>query len=174
MKNTNKLLIIFVAALLFTAAVWFFIGSETTKTPTVDEVTEVPQSEFSPNPVVSDAVKESQEDDTNTDGADQPKPEDTTLTDDVAISEASVANSGNVVIKTRLNSISGGECTLTMTKDSEEVVKTAAVIFSPEFAACAGFEIDESELSAGDWQVKLSVVFNGTTYEATPKTVTVQ
>lgn len=48
-----------------------------------------------------------------------------------------------------------GSCTLTLTKGSTKITKTASVQALPSSTTCKGFDIPISELSAGKWQIML-------------------
>lgn len=60
---------------------------------------------------------------------------------------------------------SNGTCTLTLSKNGQEVVKTAPVQALNNSSTCQGFTVDTSELSPGTWQVNL--VFENSTHKAT-------
>lgn len=53
-----------------------------------------------------------------------------------------------------------GVCTLSLAQGSVIVTKTADTYALPTSSTCKGFNIAKSELSAGAWQVKLTVVIN--------------
>ncbi|MDB5177138.1 MAG: hypothetical protein JWN75_806 [Candidatus Saccharibacteria bacterium] len=53
--------------------------------------------------------------------------------------------------------IENGTCTLTLTKGSTVVTKTASVQNLSNTSTCTGFDIPVSELSSGSWQLGLNV-----------------
>jgi hypothetical protein len=69
------------------------------------------------------------------------------------------------------NDISGiyetGTCTLTLTKDGTVVTKTAGVQALPQSSTCKGFNVKTSELSSGNWTIKIFVTIEGQTATAT-------
>ncbi len=68
---------------------------------------------------------------------------------------------------------STGNCTLTLTKGASTVTKTAGTQALANSTTCQGFNIDTSELSAGDWQITLKYESNTLSGTATG-TVTVR
>lgn len=90
----------------------------------------------------------------------------------VTISAAN-QNDGVLQVRTLISAItSSGTCTLTLTKNSTTVTKTSEVQSLPSSATCKGFDIPVSEISAGEWQLK--VVFENDTIKGeNTKTVTV-
>lgn len=68
---------------------------------------------------------------------------------------------------------SEGTCTLTLTKGSKTVTKTAEVQALPRISTCKGFDIPLSELSSGQWNVTLHFE-NSTLIADTSKQITVQ
>lgn len=68
---------------------------------------------------------------------------------------------------------SNGSCTLTLTKGSATVIKTAKVQTLANSATCQGFDIPVSELSPGTWSV--SLVFENSEIQGnTTATITVK
>lgn len=51
-----------------------------------------------------------------------------------------------------------GVCTLKLTKESAEIIKTADTYALPSTSTCKGFDINKSELSNGTWQLSLTVI----------------
>ena len=66
-----------------------------------------------------------------------------------------------------------GTCTLTLTKDSSTITKTAGVQALAKISTCQGFDIPVSELSPGQWNVNLSYE-SSTLTGSTTSTITVQ
>lgn len=66
-----------------------------------------------------------------------------------------------------------GTCTLTLTKESSNVTKTAGVQALAKVSTCKGFDIPTSELSPGVWQMALNFE-NDTLTGSTSGTITVQ
>jgi hypothetical protein len=69
--------------------------------------------------------------------------------------------------------ISSGTCTIALTKDGVTVTKTAGIQAQSSASTCQGFDIPTSELSVGDWAVKLSFV-SGDLGGSTEKKITVK
>lgn len=66
-----------------------------------------------------------------------------------------------------------GSCTLTLTKGSATVTKTADIQALAKVSTCKGFDIPTSELSPGTWQMTLHFA-NDTLTGSTSGTITVQ
>lgn len=62
---------------------------------------------------------------------------------------------GSVTVTSKLPGVSSGTCTLTVTNGAKETVKTATIIYQPEFSTCAGFSVAQSELGTGVWTLSL-------------------
>jgi hypothetical protein len=77
----------------------------------------------------------------------------------LAVSFTSVAQVDGVLrIRSQISPlISSGDCTLSLTKDSTTVTKSAGVYASASVSTCQGFDVPTSELSAGMWSVTLNV-----------------
>ena len=66
-----------------------------------------------------------------------------------------------------------GTCTLTLTKGSSTVTKTAGVQALAKISTCQGFDVPVSELSSGQWNVNMSYE-SSTLTGSTTSTITVQ
>lgn len=53
-----------------------------------------------------------------------------------------------------------GECTLTLSKGSQSIVKRSGVQTASNNTTCMGFDVPINEVSAGTWQIQLSVSSN--------------
>lgn len=74
---------------------------------------------------------------------------------DTSITAAS--RNGDVFqIRTLISTLDSGTCTLTLTKDGTNIVKTAGTQPLSNTSTCKGFDIPISELSSGSWQVGLT------------------
>lgn len=73
----------------------------------------------------------------------------------------------SVVVVTKLQNITSGECSLTATNGSRKTTKTAEIIYAPEHSTCAGFSIPKSEIGTGTWTLTLSVRTASTTLSKT-------
>lgn len=77
-------------------------------------------------------------------------------------------NGSTVQIRSIIYSVtSSGTCTLTLTKGSSIVTKTAPVQAISSSSTCQGFDIPSSELSAGQWQIVLHFENDSLTGDAT-------
>jgi len=68
---------------------------------------------------------------------------------------------GSVTITTKLEGVSAGNCTLSITNGSKTETRSAAVIFQPQFSTCAGFSVPTTNLGTGIWNITVTVVQNG-------------
>lgn len=64
---------------------------------------------------------------------------------------------GPVVVRSILSNLSGGVCTLTLTKDNSTKTYTANVEWLGTYYSCQGFDVPYTDLSVGEWQLTLSV-----------------
>lgn len=65
---------------------------------------------------------------------------------------------GNLTIRVTIDqTLSSGECKLTLTKGSVSVTKTAAIVANPSSSTCSGFDISTSELGTGAWDIKINL-----------------
>lgn len=62
-----------------------------------------------------------------------------------------------VTILTKIQGVSSGSCTLTITNDSKSTEQTAQIIYQPEFSSCAGFSVPVGSLGAGTWNIAVKV-----------------
>lgn len=69
-----------------------------------------------------------------------------------------------VTISTKIQHISNGVCKLSVINKKSNILKTADIIYQPEFSTCAGFDIKHAELGNGTWKIKLELISNKKTY----------
>lgn len=84
----------------------------------------------------------------------------TILDNELGISIASINTSSNPVeIRSIISGTisNGGLCTLELTNGDIVVTRTAETYAMPSSSTCKGFDIDRSELTSGEWQIKLTV-----------------
>ncbi|MEO6109546.1 MAG: hypothetical protein ABIP50_00860 [Candidatus Saccharimonadales bacterium] len=106
---------------------------------------------------------------TNSDGSSTNNGSTSTPSSSVTISAQKESN-GSVTVFTKLMSITGGTCTLTVTQGSNKLSKSADVLYQDEYSSCAGFTItmpEATQLGAGDWNINLSVLSGQTSYTGT-------
>ena len=75
-----------------------------------------------------------------------------------------VSDVGGVVqIRNVINGFIGndGTCELTMASGNTVTSKSASTYALPSSSTCQGFDINRSELPAGNWQITLTVTING-------------
>lgn len=83
-------------------------------------------------------------------------------------------NDGTLQIRNVIQAIwSDGTCTLTMTKGSDTVTREAPLQPLPSTTTCQGFDIPVSDLSPGEWTVRITAT-NGTTTISTESETTIQ
>lgn len=63
----------------------------------------------------------------------------------------------SVVILTRIQGVSSGNCKLVIANGSAHTSQSAKVIYQPEFSSCAGFSLPVSSVGVGSWDITLSV-----------------
>lgn len=64
---------------------------------------------------------------------------------------------GPVIVRTILGKANGGSCNLILKKGAENKSYTSEVIWSGTYYTCEGFSVPFEDLSAGSWELKLSV-----------------
>ncbi len=69
---------------------------------------------------------------------------------------------GTVTVSTQLKNYSDGTCQLTIRSQSSIYTQTADVIYQESFSSCAGFNVPSNAVSAGLWQISLTVTSKGT------------
>ena len=80
----------------------------------------------------------------------------------------------NLTIRVRIDLVtSSGTCDLTLTKGATTITKTSGTQAGPTTSTCQGFNIEQSELSSGEWKATLKVV-SGDREGSVSKTFTVQ
>lgn len=100
-------------------------------------------------------------DDPNSVGSDRPttpviESGQTKATVPVTISAAN-QNDGVLQVRTLISAItSSGTCTITLTKDNKVVTRTSEVQSLPSSATCKGFDVPVSDISTGEWQLKVT------------------
>lgn len=80
---------------------------------------------------------------------------------------------GPVLIRSILDNISNGTCTLTLSNDNDTKTYTSAIIWTGTYYSCEGFDVPMSDLSPGEWKLEL-VASNDTFSGTTTKTITVE
>lgn len=80
----------------------------------------------------------------------------------------------SLVVRVRIDLvINSGACELTLTKGATTVTKTSGIQAGPTTSTCQGFNIEQSELSSGEWKATLKVV-SGDREGSVSQTFTVQ
>ena len=75
-----------------------------------------------------------------------------------SITSAFIAN-GNFSLRVNINQfISGGTCTLTMTKGDIVITKTAPIVAAASTSTCQGFDSADAEFSSGTWHAKIDLL----------------
>ena len=97
-------------------------------------------------------------------------------TNDTSIQITFIANAqdtsgGQLEVRTLLNGVTDGTCALTLTKGSSSIEKTSSVARQNTSFVCEAFIVPYSELTNGDWTIKLKVTSgDGRTNEASTST----
>jgi hypothetical protein len=93
----------------------------------------------------------------------------------VSITMSANAQNGSMYqIRYLINAVaSGATCTLTLTKGSATVTKTAPVQALAQSSTCQGFDIPTSELSPGSWQARMALS-GGSVTGSTEDTIQIQ
>jgi hypothetical protein len=92
----------------------------------------------------------------------------------IDITSAYQQGSGDLVIQTSIKGAGSGTCQLTLSSGGHTVAKTADVLYQSSFSTCTGFTVSRSELSSGDWQLKLNLLVNNQVVASTTKSATVK
>lgn len=84
-------------------------------------------------------------------------------------------SSKNIIVQTELQGTRWEQCTLTMTRGNQSVVKTAKTIYQSSYSSCLGFSVDSAELSSGQWVVNLTArTTDGSVISAPNKSIDVE
>lgn len=98
----------------------------------------------------------------NSGSSSQPTSNQSASTASLEIKQASQNDSGDLVVQTAIKGISDGTCTLTMTKGTSSITRSAGVLYQPSFSTCKGFVVSKTEIPAsGDWKLVVSLEANG-------------
>lgn len=98
------------------------------------------------------------------------------ITNDTSIQITFIANAqdtsgGQLEVRTLLSGVTDGDCYLTLTKGSAKIEKTSDVVQQNTYFICEAYIVPYSELSNGDWTIKLKVTSgDGRTNVATTTT----
>lgn len=76
---------------------------------------------------------------------------------------ASSQNDSVYQIRTLIDQVVNGTCTMTLTKATNKITKSATTQALAQASTCQGFDIPISELSTGTWQVSISLEGPGIT-----------
>ena len=77
-----------------------------------------------------------------------------------SITSAFIAN-GQFILRVNINQyISGGTCTLTMTKGTSTFTRTVPLIANVSSSTCQGFDAQASEVSTGTWHAVIDLNSN--------------
>lgn len=83
-------------------------------------------------------------------------------------------NTPNFQIRTLVSQLlTSGSCQLTMTKDTQTIFRTVNIQAASSSSTCQGFDIPLTDLSAGIWNVKISVT-SGTQSGVAERTVEIK
>lgn len=167
-KNTKKLLLSLLAALLF-AGLLFVVLEKTNVTNFIkdDQPAEAGVIEDDgPTPEQKqeeEAVNAANKDQLIQKEGSQPTGKENTDPASKTIGLSAQQESNNTVtVFTKLYNFSSGSCSLTVTNGSASNNQTAAVIYQAEYSICAGFSVPTSGLGAGTWNINLKVDSDGT------------
>lgn len=65
--------------------------------------------------------------------------------------------SSTLQIRTLINKVTSGTCTLYLQKNNVTVTKTASIQSLASTSTCQGFDIPLNDLTSGDWSVKITI-----------------
>jgi len=161
--------LVVVAAALFTA---FYLKNQGDKKK---EASDTKQQQAAGEQTKSNAIDASNGKAVANDTPPAPQPIEGSSKSNVTITMTAGAQNGSVYqMRFQIDSpTSDGTCTLTLTKGTSTVTKTAKVQPLAKISTCEGFDVPVSELSPGQWSVNLSYESNTLT-GSTTNTITVQ
>jgi hypothetical protein len=142
-----------VIIVLLAVCIYFYTRTANTNTPTNTQTPAIPQTiDYAPSTTEQKQAVETKKISNQT-------PVSTKFTATIS------KNTSNNIIQIRsvINGATSnnGTCDLTITKGAETVSKSAATYALPSSSTCQGFDINRSELSAGTWQINMTVTING-------------
>lgn len=70
---------------------------------------------------------------------------------------------GMLRIRTMIDKLVQGTCTLSLKKGSQEITRSADTQALASTATCKGFDIPNSELQSGEWELSITLTANGET-----------
>lgn len=124
-------------------------------TDTIEDLRPVNDVQYTPaDPTDNDEINKQKEDITNS----TTEPDNETKTINVVLTAAGQDEVGGpVIVKALLNDVKNGTCDLRLSKDGVERNYSASVINTGTYYSCDGFEVPLDELSAGSWNITLTV-----------------
>lgn len=73
------------------------------------------------------------------------------------VSHKSVTGS-NLIIRTTINqTLSSGECKLTLVNGQKTITRTSDIAQNPSSSSCEGFDVPTSELGNGTWSISITI-----------------
>lgn len=123
-----------------------------------------------PNPITDADENADENDDSSTDKKDTEQK--STLQPPVI---STLEQAGDeITVRTVLNDIKSGTCTLTLSQGTRKVTKTAPVGLVTSYYSCQGFDVPKSELgSTGTWSAVVKVEANGDSVNSAAQTLEV-
>lgn len=80
--------------------------------------------------------------------------------------EAEQTSQDQVVVKTKVDNLSRGQCSLKVTNSGTEKTYKADLIYQEQFSTCAGYTIPVSDIGAGTWSIELTVASEGKEFKS--------
>jgi hypothetical protein len=162
-KSKNKIIIVFVGVAIIGLGIGAFALHQASQNdeplPSESQQTrEIPQDEL------EEYNKEQKQEAINED-----QPSDIPPNAPLSVAFTSISQMDSTVrVRAEIDTlVSNGICTLTMTKSSDTITKTAATYPTANSSTCQGFDVPTAELSPGTWNINLTVTKDGQSGQAT-------
>jgi len=170
--------LLFTLAALLAGGFWWYSQSNYQSTDNSIDYSDASEEEKQGGEISKEETVETDpQDKSNSTGSDQPStPSDTTDGKTKVSIVITAANQNGTIYQLRslIETVaSEGTCTLTLTKGTTSVVKTAPTQSNPSTSTCQGFDIPISELAPGTWRASL-VFENSTLKGSVEKEITIQ
>ena len=80
----------------------------------------------------------------------------------------------NLVVRTVINNVKSGSCSLKLTKGTTTIEKQAAIGLVTSYYTCQGFDVPISEMSLGTWSASVSISSDGETVTSASRNVEIK
>ncbi len=168
-----KIILPVLAVVIIGLVAWYIVaanGGNVSRNPIGSLFDKNDEGENDPNPITDADENADENDDSSNDKKDTEQK--STLQPPVI---STLEQAGDeITVRTVLNDIKSGTCTLTLSQDSRKVTKSVPVGLVTSYYTCQGFDVPTSDLgSTGTWSAVVKVESNGESANSATQTIEV-